>query len=254
MEITINSSSIESFTINEKEINGILGNSEEIVNSLFLKYPKKIDKKEVNEKELLEYKKKISIIPKEIELKDYYLTVYEILLREIKERRLELKNTSKKINDSLKIVGLNQNIMDRRINSLSSSERKKLLLSLGLLSNPEIIVIEEPFDNIDIKNEKKLILLLQKIKDQYNKTIIFASQRSEKIYQYTSHLIIFKNNKIIIEGKTEDIMKKVEFLKEQKIDVPEIIEITYLARNKKKVKIDYHKDVRDIIKDIYKHV
>ena len=30
--------------------------------------------------------------------------------------------------------------------------------------------------------------------------------------------------------------------------------ITYLARKDKEVKIDYHKDIRDIIKDIYKHV
>ena len=39
-----------------------------------------------------------------------------------------------------------------------------------------------------------------------------------------------------------------------KFSIPEIIEFTYLAKKKKSVKIDYHKDIRDIIKDIYKHV
>ena len=50
------------------------------------------------------------------------------------------------------------------------------------------------------------------------------------------------------------IYQRVDFLKRNKFDVPEIIEFTYLAKKKKAVKIDYHKDIRDIIKDIYKHV
>ena len=42
-------------------------------------------------------------------------------------------------------------------------------------------------------------------------------------------------------------------LEKNNIEVPEIVQITYLAK-KKDVRIDYHKDIRDIIKDIYKHV
>ena len=42
-------------------------------------------------------------------------------------------------------------------------------------------------------------------------------------------------------------------MKENVIPMPYITKVTYLAKNKK-VKLTYHKDVRDIIKDIYKHV
>ena len=51
-----------------------------------------------------------------------------------------------------------------------------------------------------------------------------------------------------------DILTNIDFLNKNKIDIPDIVEITYLAYKKKKIKIDYHKDIRDIIKDIYKHV
>ena len=62
------------------------------------------------------------------------------------------------------------------------------------------------------------------------------------------------NDKILKEGNTFDILTNVNYLKKNKIDIPDIVEITYLALKNKKVKIDYHKDIRDIIKDIYKHV
>ena len=97
-------------------------------------------------------------------------------------------------------------------------------------------------------------MLLQKIKEQYNKTLIITSEESEAIYKYTTNLIVFKNDKILATGNTYEIMQRVDFLKKNRISVPKIVEFTYLARKKKNIKIDYHKDVRDIIKDIYKHV
>ena len=49
-------------------------------------------------------------------------------------------------------------------------------------------------------------------------------------------------------------MQREDFLKKNRINITKIVEFTYLAKKKKNIKIDYHKDVRDIIKDIYKHV
>ena len=104
-----------------------------------------------------------------------------------------------------------------------------------------------------MKNEKKLVLLLRKIKEKYDKTIIFISPNSNLLYKYTDYLIVY-DDKLLREGKTSTILEDVEFLKRNSLSVPEIVEFTYLAKKKYNVKIDYHSDIRDIIKDIYKHV
>ena len=67
-------------------------------------------------------------------------------------------------------------------------------------------------------------------------------------------MLFIKNNEILLSGPTNELYLRVDFLKRNKFDIPDIIEFTYLAKKKKQVKIDYHKDVRDIIKDIYKHI
>ena len=67
-------------------------------------------------------------------------------------------------------------------------------------------------------------------------------------------MIFVKNNEILLQGATNDVYQRVDYLKRNKFDIPNIVEFTYIAKKKKKVKIDYHKDIRDIIKDIYKHV
>ena len=248
-----------SFTIKAKEINGILGKDyHDLVKIIKLRKDYNgtvnINNEKLLKEDILKYIKKISVVPLELEYNSFCETVYDLMIYEIKRKNIKLKNSEKKIKDSLVIVGLEENYLERKITTLSSSEKKIVQLAIALISNPEVIIIEDIFKYLDKNWEKKVIMLLQKIKEQYSKTIVLASDNSEEIYKYTSNLIIFKNDKILASGNTYEIMQRVDFLKKNRISIPKIVEFTYLAKKKKNIKIDYHKDVRDIIKDIYKHV
>ena len=248
-----------SFTIKDNEINGILSkNYHEMINILKLKKDYQgtvmVNKEKISKEEINLYRKRISVVPYEFKYNYFCETVYDLMIYEIKRKNIKLKNSEKKIKDSLIIVGLDESLLERKINTLSISELKIIQLAISLISNPEVIIIEDIFKCLDKNWEKKVIMLLQKIKEQYSKTIILASDTSEEIYKYTSNLIVFKNDKILVTGNTYEIMQRVDFLKKNRISIPKIVEFTYLAKKKKNIKIDYHKDVRDIIKDIYKHV
>ena len=67
-------------------------------------------------------------------------------------------------------------------------------------------------------------------------------------------VILLKDNTVFMEGDTKEVYSQVELLKDNNFEIPDIVLFTYLAKNKKDVKIDYHRDIRDLIKDIYKHV
>ena len=251
--------SLLDFNIKQDKINGIIGTEyNKLVEIIKLKnkYTGEIliDKNKLNKDNIKTYKKKIGIVEEEINDNIFTKSIYNLMEYEIIRRKLILKNPHKKIIDSLKIVGLKEDILERDIKTLSTSEKKLLQIAICLLSNPELIILIEPLKCLDIINEKKIILLLQKIKEQYNKSIVIVSNNSEVIYKYTKNIIVFNKDKIIYEGDTSKLFQKLDLLMENNINIPEIVEFTYKAKKKKSVKIDYHTDIRDIIKDIYKHV
>ena len=84
----------------------------------------KIDNKTINNKSIIDYKKRISLIEKEYNNIFFTTTVHDRLKYEIKRKELVIKNEEKKIVDSQKIVGLNKDYLDRNINTLSSREKK----------------------------------------------------------------------------------------------------------------------------------
>lgn len=246
-----------SFEIEKGQIIGITGkNSNEIVDLIALKSLNKgqliINDQRVNKENIWSYRRKIALIRDSI--LSSQSNVLNIMIEYIKRHKLEIKDPLRKITDSLKIVSLEESILKRNIQTLSSSEKKLLQIALSLLSNPDLIIFEEPFKCLDKYNEKKLIMLIQRLKEQFQKTIIIASDDSNILYKYTNKMLFIKNDQISLEGKTNEVFLDVEYLKKNKFNIPEIVEFTYLAKNKKEVKIDYHKDVRDIIKDIYKHI
>ena len=121
------------------------------------------------------------------------------------------------------------------------------------MANPEVIILVEPFRDFDRKTERRILSFLQIIKEQYDKTIVILSDDTNMLYQYADYCIIEKGHKILMEGKAEMVLEQVNFLMANAIMVPDIVKFIFIAKERK-AKIDFHKDIRDLIKDIYKHV
>ncbi|MBE6157561.1 MAG: ATP-binding cassette domain-containing protein [Firmicutes bacterium] len=244
------------FSINSKDITGITGDN--IIDIIALNYFPE-GEVYINDKKLLRtnyntIKRKISVVESKFIKQPYLDTVIENMEYIILDKRLVVKDPKKKIEDSLKIVGLSKSYLNRTINSLSKSELRLISIAISLLSNPDIIILDDIFTELDIKYQKKIYMLLLKLKDSYKKTIILHSNNSNILYKYTNKMIFIKNQKVFLEGKTEETYTRVNYLQRSRFEIPDIVLFTYLAKKKKNVNISYHKDIRDIIKDIYKHI
>ena len=214
----------------------------------------------INGKKLTSFQKrrflnKIKIIDKEIDDSLLSLNVYQYMRYDIIDNLLNLKDYKKKIYDSLSIVGLKNLNLKKKVIELSSCEKKLLQFATALLSNPDIIIFDCFFEIFDIKLRKKISNLLSQLVERYKKVVILCSNQGEFIYKYTNYSIVIKDGKRLIDGKTEDVFtNNVRLLIDNGFDVPEIIMFSYKANLIKNAKLNYHKDCRDLIKDIYKKV
>lgn len=264
MEIKLNKVEYHNFhelslSIPSDEICGITGEGKTtILNILAGKISVKgeisYNKEILSVKNKLNISKMIGMIEQLFENQYNKSTIEEYMNYMIIYHKLKIKNPEKKITDSLKIVGLKKEYLKRNINTLSTSEKKLFQIAICLIKNPKVILLDEPFINMDSKNQKKLFRILTQLNEKYNINIVIASNDSEILYRYTKYLIIIKNNKVLKEGSSKEIYEQVKFLIKEKIEIPDIVLFTYKAKTAKKVKIDYHRDIRDLIKDIYKHI
>jgi len=264
MEIKFNNYKIDEKTIiklviEHRKITGLTGsNNNKLIELITLNIENTnnilINDINLNSKNIDAFKKRVELIEEDIDTIYYQNSIRSIMIDKIIKDSIDLEDSNKKMIDSLKIVGLNKDYLDRNIETLSSYEKKLILLSLGLISNPSMIVVKEPFKNLDLYNRNRLIRFYNKIKDRYQKTIIFISNDSDMLYNNTENIIFAKNNRIIDSSTTNEFYNNISNLRKNKIDIPHSVELIHYIKQKKKIKLTDYKDVRDILKDIYKHV
>ena len=241
-------------TIDSNTIIGITGDSYESFLDIFDFINKftnvSVDKVILNSKNVMYYNNKIVYIKN---IKDN-MSIKEYMLYLMSNYNLEIKDINKKIIDSLKMVGLKNIDVNMIIRDLSTSEKSLLVIACSLIFNPEVIVLNNPYFGLDNKMIKRTNILFNKLVDQYNKTIIIGSNNSNELYKYTKEMIFIKDDNIIRYDKTINVYKDIDFLNNNNFDIPLSVLFTSKANSKKKVNLNYLQDIRDIIKDIYKHV
>lgn len=264
MEIVVQKLSYKDFSnlnfiIPDGKITGITGKGKttilKLLNGLVQgKGTIKYNNKRITIKTKLSITKRVIYIDSTFKNQFLASTVIEHMISFMRYYKLNIKDPQKKLEDSLKIVGLSNAYLTRNITTLSASEKKQLQIATALLTNPELLLLDEPFISLDNKNEKKLVRLLGQLNDRFHINIVIASNNSEILYKYTNKMILIKDYKILKEGFTKDIYEDVQFMIDNDFEIPDIVLFAYKAKTMKEAKINYHRDLRDLIKDIYKHV
>ena len=211
----------------------------------------KINGNRLTTKDVDYYKNKIVFI-KNINYIETHKTVYEYLMDTININNLSIDDESNKIYNAISILGLNIDL-NTNINDLTTSEKSLLTISIELLFNGEILILDEPYLGLDKKNIKLVNIVLNKLKEDYQKTIILGSNNSNELYNYTEYMYFTNKYKLLKEGNTTDIYEDIKFLEKYNYEIPDSIKFISIIKEKG-IKIDYKKDIRDIIKDIYKSV
>ena len=206
------------FKINEGQIFGMLGPNgvgESTIFNLITGLIKpsygsiKIDSKIVNEYPIyLRSKKfKIGYVP---QYGGFFhdLTLIENL-KAISEIVIENKNyRAERINYLISKLQLD-NLKDIKAKHLSGGERKKLVISLSLLSEPKILLLDEPFSALDVLTIQMLQELIVNLQQENNITICICDHIASSLLQIVDTAMIISNGNIIAKGSPSNLVKDI---------------------------------------------
>lgn len=212
-----------------------------------------IGNKVLNEENKKEFSKLVGIVEKGVEDSFLDCSVMHHIANVLDKSNYHNNNITARIKDALKMVGLDESYLTRKIRALSTGELKLMMMGTVLITNPKILVLEDPTVGLDFNNKRKVLKMIRLLKEKYHKTILIVSDDSDFLYQYTDYVLFTNDCNRVRLYKTDEVFLNVDLLLDNQVEIPKLVKFTYKA-NMKGAKLHYHKDIRDLIKDIYKHV
>ncbi len=157
------------------------------------------------------FHKNIGFLFQNVEHQLFCPNVYEEVAFAPKQMGLREEDIHKRVQDCLELLSITD-IKHRSPLNLSGGEKKKVALASILSMNPDILVLDEPMNQIDPKGKrflKELILNLNKA----GKTIICSTHDFEYVEGIFERCIVFSENHTIIrDDKYDDVISDNEFL------------------------------------------
>jgi len=94
----------------------------------------------------------------------------------------------------------------RPVGKLSGGEFQKILLARALAQEPKLLLLDEPFSNLDFSTRRQIETLLNRIHEKQQMTIVIVSHDLSFIPSRCSRVIVLDRGKIIMDGKKEKIL------------------------------------------------
>ena len=137
------------------------------------------------------------------------LTVYENL-KAISEITFNNKNyQEEKINSLLSKFELD-NVRNIKAYLLSGGQKKKLVISIALISDPKILLLDEPFAALDVLTIKMLQQIIVNLQNNSGISIILCDHQARDLLNCVDTALIINNGKVIAQGTPSSLIQNIE--------------------------------------------
>lgn len=93
-------------------------------------------------------------------------------------------------------IFVTKDVLNKKVKSLSTGQYRKLILSIAVLGNPDIIFLDEPTAGLDLETKFELYEVIANIVES-KKTVIFASHDMEEVNRFAQRVLIIKDGRLV---------------------------------------------------------
>ncbi len=112
------------------------------------------------------------------------------------------KNEIENCESMMKKLGIYE-LRERAIGTLSGGEQQKALLCHALCREPQLLLLDEPFVNLDITSQKEFLRLIEKVYKEKNLTIILVTHLFHLIPRSCKRVILLDKGKVLFDGERD---------------------------------------------------
>ncbi len=101
-------------------------------------------------------------------------------------------------------------LLDRHPGRLSGGEKQRVALGRALLSNPSLLLLDEPMAALDQGRKHEILPHLERLRDESNIPILYISHSISEVARLADEMLLISEGKLAAKGPVHDVMNRLD--------------------------------------------
>ena len=135
---------------------------------------------------------------------DPKMRVFDIIAEGLRLKK-EIDRIPDRVNDIMSLIRLPKSALDKYPHQFSGGERQRIAIGRALITEPELIVCDEPVSSLDVTIQLQILRLLKDVQKRFKITYLFISHDLRVVRFICDRVCVMKDGKIVEEGSASDV-------------------------------------------------
>jgi molybdate transport system ATP-binding protein len=104
------------------------------------------------------------------------------------------------------LLGL-EPLVTRRPHELSGGEKQRVALGRALLSQPRLLLLDEPLSSLDLARREEVLPYLEKIRDHFAIPMVYVSHQFEEVLRLATHVVLLDAGRVLAAGDVASVSR-----------------------------------------------
>ena len=145
--------------------------------------------------------------------------------------------------ESLKQVGLDENLYYQSPFDLSGGQKRRVAIAGVLAMKPQVLILDEPTAGLDPKGRDDILECIKQLREETGITVILVSHSMEDVARYAGRLIVMNHGQKIFDGSPREVFRHYKELEAIGLAAPQV---TYLVHDLKEKGLDIDNDITTV--------
>lgn len=132
-----------------------------------------------------------------------------------------------RIKAAAKSMSISDELMEKSPFELSGGQKRRVAIAGVLVTNPSILVLDEPTAGLDPRGRDELFESLREVNKTKNTTIIIVSHSMEEMAGFADRILVMNKGTVAMDTTPDEAFEDVELLESMGLSAPQV---TYMAK------------------------
>jgi len=137
---------------------------------------------------------------------DPFMTVFVCVAEPISKIGLKKSEIAAKVSEALRLVGLEGQLVSRRASELSGGQKQRVSIARAIISDPKVIVLDEPTSSIDVSIQAQVLNLLVDLQEIKNLTYVLISHDPNVARFMADNIAVMHLGKVVEYGPASSVL------------------------------------------------